>query len=167
MMRKLLVLILVLGMASAANAVLISVNGQTGDAIQIDETAIPATIAVVGEDTSSWLGYIIVAEGGAGALGNAQVLAAAGDLGSANPYTEAGWGAGYELTIAASPTGAISVGDLVKFDYTAALGDTATIALYVDPEYGIPAAAVAVEVVPEPMTIVLLGLGGLFLRRRK
>ena len=47
------------------------------------------------------------------------------------------------------------------------LGDTATISLFVDPEYGVPADSVAITIIPEPMTIVLLGLGGLFLRRCK
>jgi hypothetical protein len=168
MMRKLLVLMLVLGMASAANAVLIQVNGQTGAAIQIDEAAIPATITVVGEDTSAWLGYLIVEDGGAGALSNPVMTGNAGDLGASTAYSEDGWGAGYELTVASKsvPTN-VAAGALFDLDYTAVLGDTAQITLFIDPDYEVPVASVAVEVVPEPMTVLLLGLGGLFLRRRK
>ncbi len=47
------------------------------------------------------------------------------------------------------------------------LGNTATIPLFVDPEYGVPADSVAIIIIPEPMTVILLGLGGLFLCRRK
>jgi hypothetical protein len=166
MMRKLLVLFLVLGLASAANAMLINVDGQEGDYFEVDITS---TITVVSEDSSSWLGYIIIEEGGAGSLENVVILDAAGDIAATTAYTEAGWGAGYELTASMSPTGvpAIDTGSQFSFDYVGAVGDTATISLFLDPEYTTPVASVNVTVVPEPMTVLLLSLGALFLRRRR
>lgn len=165
-MRKLLVLFLVLGLTSAANALLITVDEQEGDSFDVDLTS---TITVVSEDASSWLGYIIVEEGGAGSLENAVILDAAGDIGAATAYTEIGWGTGYELTASMSPTGvpALSAGSQFSFDYVGEIGDTATISLFVDPEYTTPVASVNVTVVPEPMTVLLLSLGALFLRRRR
>lgn len=165
-MRKLLVLFLVLGLASAANAMLITVDDLEGESFEV---GITSTITVVSEDTSSWLGYIFVEEGGAGSLENPIVLDAAGDLGSATAYTEAGMGAGYELTAAMGPVGdpAIAAGPQFSFDYVGAVGDTATISLFVDPEFTTPVASVNVTVVPEPMTVLLLSLGALFLRRRR
>ena len=169
MMRKFLVVALVLGIASAANAVVIYVDGSDpGESIEIGEGLTPV-ISVVGEDASSWLGYIIIEEGGTGTLGNALNLDAAGDMGAVSPYAEAGWGSGYELTIAMSPGGtAVAVGPQFTLDYVGGLlGETVRISLFVDPEYGTPADSVAITVVPEPMTVILLGLGGLLLRRRK
>jgi hypothetical protein len=163
-MRKLLLLFLVLTMASTANALLITVDGQIGESFEVD---VQATITVVSEDASSWLGYIIVEEGGAGSLENATVLDAAGDLGSASAYTEAGWGTGFELTAASTGVPPVAAGNQFTLDYIGAIGDTATISLFVDPEYTTPVATVNVTVVPEPMTVILLGLGGLFLRRRR
>ena len=165
-MRKILVLILVLGLASAANAMLIKVDEQEGESFEVDVTA---TITVVSEDASSWLGYIIVEEGGAGLLENAVILDAAGNSGAAAAYTEAGWGTGYELSASMSPEGvpAIAAGSQFSFDYIGAVGDTATISFFVDPEFTTPVASVNVTVVPEPMTVILLGLGGLFLCRRR
>ena len=165
-MRKLLVLFLVLGLASTANAMLITVDGQEGDSFEVD---VQTTITVVSEDASSWLGYIIIEEGGAGSLENVDVLDPAGDLGAAAAYTEADWGAGFELSASMGPTGdpAIAAGSQFSFDYVGAVGDTATISFFVDPEYTTPVASVTVTVVPEPMTILLLSLGGLFLRRRR
>jgi len=165
-MRKMLVLFLVLGLASAANAMLINVDGLEGDSFEVDLTT---TITVVSEDPSSWLGYIIIEDGGAGSLENPIILDAAGDIGAATAYTEAGWGTGFELTASMSPSGvpAVAAGSQFSFDYIGAVGDTATISLFVDPEYTTPVASVNLTVVPEPMTVVLLSLGALFLRRRR
>lgn len=169
-MKRLLMMMLVLGMASVANAVLIQVDGQDpGQTVDIAE-GITSVISVVSEDTSGWLGYIIIEDGGTGALGNVARLDAAGDIGSFSAYTEAGWGVGYELTVAMGQGGvpAIAVGPQFTMNYSGGvLGDTATISLFLDPEYGVPADLVAITIVPEPMTVMLLSLGGLFLRRRK
>ncbi len=169
-MKRLLMLMLVLGMASVANAVLIQVDGQDpGQTVDIAE-GITSVISVVSEDTSSWLGYIIIEEGGTGALTDAVNLDAAGDMAAVLAYTEAGWGVGYELTVSMGQGGvpAIAVGPQFTINYSGGvLGDTATISLFVDPEYGVPVDSVAITIIPEPMTVILLGLGGLFLRRRK
>ncbi|MBN2592459.1 MAG: PEP-CTERM sorting domain-containing protein [Sedimentisphaerales bacterium] len=164
MMRKLLILFLVLGLASTANALLIKVDDLEGESFEVDTQA---TITVVSEDTSSWLGYIIIEEGGAGSLENVVILDAAGDNASTGPYTEAGWGTGFELSASTLTDPTIGIGTQFSVDYVGEVGDTATISLFVDPEYTTPVASVNVTVVPEPMTVILLGLGGLFLRRRR
>ncbi len=67
-MKRLLLLMLVLGMTSGANGVLIQVDGQDpGQTVDIAE-GITSVISVVSEDASSWLGYIILEEGGTGEL---------------------------------------------------------------------------------------------------
>ncbi len=165
-MRKLFVLILVLGLVPAANAAFIQVGGQTGDTFNVLQNT---AITIVSDNTSSWLGYIIVQAGGTGVLSEAMKLDAAGNLASVSPYSEAGWGTGYELTVAQSPGGvpAIAVGNQFSMNFTGTLGQTARISLFLDPEFTIPVSSVLVTVVPEPMTILLLGLGSLLLRRRK
>jgi len=165
-MRKLLVSILVLGLVPAANAAFIQVDGQTGGTFNILENS---AITVVSENTSSWLGYVIVEAGGTGVLSEGLALDAAGNLASASPYSEAGWGTGYELTVAQSPGGipAIAVGPQFSMNFTGILGQTARISLFMDPEFTTPISSVLVTVVPEPMTVLLLGLGALLVRRRK
>lgn len=168
-MKRLVAMLLIFGMASTANAVLLQVDGVAATDVEIAEGA-TSLITIVGENASSWLGYIIVEEGGAGQLSDVSIVSAAGDLAAYEPYTEAGWGAGYMLTAAASPgsTQPISTGAQFNVNYSGAtLGQTATISLFVDPEYTTPVASVNVSIIPEPMTIALLGLGALFLRKRK
>jgi len=170
MMKRLLLLMLVLGMASSANAVLIQVDGQDPSQVVDIAEGFTSVISVVSEDASSWLGYIIVEEGGTGVLGEAAKLDAAGDIGAFSAYSEAGWGDGYELTVSMSQGGvpAIAVGPQFTMNYSGGvLGETARISLFLDPNYENPLDSVAVTIVPEPMTVILLGLGGLFLRRRK
>ncbi|MBN2182967.1 MAG: PEP-CTERM sorting domain-containing protein [Sedimentisphaerales bacterium] len=169
MMKRLVVLLLVFALTSAANALLLEVDGVPTSTVELVQGT-TSVITIVGEDASSWLGYIIVEEGGTGALSNIVALDAAGDLAAASPYQEAGWGAGYEINTGMSPSSSmpISTGPQFNVDYSGGeLGQTAKISLFIDPEYTTPVASVNVSIVPEPMTIALLGLGALFLRKRK
>ena len=152
-MKKLMVLILSLALTPAANAVLIQVDGQIGETFDVQENA---TISVVSEDTLNWLGYLIVEDGGLGVLSNPVGTALAGDpaLAGATAYTEAGWGDGYEITVAASASFPVGVGTQFSFDFTGALGDTARISLFVDPEFSVPVASVSVNVVPDRKSVV-------------
>lgn len=163
-MKRVLVLTLFLGLTSTANAVFLQVDGQVGDRFEVGQNA---TITVVGEDTSSWLGYIIIEDGSGGLLTGVIRLDAAGNLANVSPYSEAGWGTGYELTVSMSPGGipAIAARPQFTINFTGALGDNARVSLFLDPDFTNPVATVLLSVVPEPMTLLLLGIGSLFLRR--
>ena len=168
-MKGLLAAVLVLVITSSANAVFIQVDGVSGESTEVvgGSTSI---VTIVSEDNSSWLGYLVIEEGGTGLLSNAVILDAAGNMATAEPYSEAGWGDGYGLTVAMSPGGdpAIATGTQFTLDFSGGiLGETAQISLFQDPDYTNPVSSVMVSVIPEPITIALLGFGALFLRRRK
>ena len=168
-MKRVLALILVLGLASSANALYLEIDGTSTDTFDLSQGS-TASISIISEDNSSWLGYIVVPDGSVGMLSNPSIFDDAGNLASATSYTEAGFGTGYELTAAMSVNGVppLATGPQFSFDFSGGIaGDTTQVLLFLDPEYNIPADSISISIVPEPMTIALLGLGALLLRTRK
>jgi hypothetical protein len=194
MMKKLLVLALVLGMASVSQGALswLAIDSSTAlptvgtaGSIQIDIMtdftcvgwqlgcvyASSDKITVSGAANSAQVTGGIVSDGGYKigtvqggksllfdvATGFSSAGQAAGDMGHFTVNLAAGWGA---FTIDNLATGTAYL-DGSSAACTAA--DT-----YAAPKVGPPASVgiTGLSVVPEPMTMALLGLGGLFLRRR-
>ena len=168
-MKRVLALLLVLGLATSANAVYLQIDGMSTDTYELTQGS-TASISIISEDDSSWLGYIVVPDESTSALSNPVIYDNAGNISSATQYTESGFGSGYELTAAMSPGGnpAIAPGQQFSFDFSGGMaGDTTTVYLYLDPEYTIPAGSIQISIVPEPITLALLSLGALLLRRLK
>jgi hypothetical protein len=199
MMKKLLVLVLVLGLTSVSHAALsgieLSFNGQTDGAGNITETEVmicdEIVIDVHGPAGLDWLGYVIIEGAFPGAGGEwgddigpwdpmcsgyyyenqayPIILSGAGDIAKATRYTEVGWGFGYEL-IAAQSEGPNPGGVQFELIYHCCGPETewVTISLWDDAQgYTTPQDTILIHQTPEPMTVALLGLGGLFLLRRR
>ena len=166
-MKKLLILMLVLGMASAANADLTwSVSDVTladiGDTVDVYLVSSDATMG------NAWVG----ADPGVPQVCDITAIAiinpGAGDDASVNDARGSypGW---WDVTSldSSSPFNTIA-GNQYLVTITALAEGTASLS---SDEYGAFGTAqignLGVTVVPEPMTIALLGLGGLFLLRRR
>ena len=150
-MKKLLILMLVLGMVSVASADLtLSVSGNDVSVEADSMTAdLYAAVSItggsigtfaVGDEGGTMCGYL--ADGTDVGLPNGEIWALAIGV-PPEVYQDGSW-----LTAVISYTGSATV-NLWEMDdeYSLTLLDSV--------------------VVPEPMTLALLGLGGLFLRRRK
>ena len=163
-MKKLLILALVLGMTSAASAAL-SLGGVYNGTINVGETGI---VTVISDDTVGWMGYV--------GSDNPPVLGITGCVATTkagqdsyvtpNPYGYVGY---YEIQAAdmSEPFDSVVAG--VQFEisvYGATLGDVYTIDRW-NTGWDTILESGTVTVIPEPMTIALLGLGGLFLLRRR
>ncbi len=160
-MKKLLVLMLVLGLVSAANAVLsISVNGSDPGA-EITIGSSDSIVVDISSDNGTSYGTWMYIYDGDRALSNPATTQ--GDI---SGYVGAHY-ANYDyyyVTIASS-TGNLVAGTGFVFDYLAIGTNDVLIELY--DQSGATLVDSLVIHQPEPMTIALLGLGGLFLRRRK
>jgi hypothetical protein len=166
-MKKLLLLTLVGALTSAASATLTMNPGGGGTYCMLLGDTLTIEISESTGDQAGMLVYAIVEDGGVGALSNPVVLSAAGELGAANPYSYAGWGTGFELA-SGSTTGQVQAGVQWTVQYYCAnLVGNAVISIW-DGGGSFEAPDDYIMIIaPEPTTIALLALGGLFLRRRK
>jgi hypothetical protein len=186
MMKKLLIFMLVLGMTSWANAVLtLSIGG--ADTMNPGETkTYTVSYVMVGlpnnalvsadQDILSTLGATVANSGishGVVITTNRDTVL---DLVRENPLTHE-----YQVSITNDVAGTDMGSPLFSFDFTAPLSITSptvvTLSLYensyFDAEWNMVTGSdlilntKGVTIIPEPATIMLLGLGGLLLRRRK
>ena len=174
-MKKLLVLLLVLGITTMASAYTVTFEYRdaagTTPISEVDIASPSFTLAVVGTyvggDANSHKMYDQFENIGAGSdyadFTGSTMFAAAGGfkaLGSYNATYD-----GYDLSWGDASTGQTDA-DMFLFSLTASAEGTLNISTY-DSDYTAVLETFSIPIVPEPMTIALLGLGGLFLRRRR
>lgn len=175
-MKKLLALLLVLGVASVANAALVlSVDGDTSqDEIIINEGA-TVTIGVCNTDAGGYIAYLgfgYVSEGGF-ELSGPIYLGPPGYIPPIYPlppepiiyddviYYELGFG------IPPEPFTEFPPGIWITFDLTCMSAGVDVFVELWDSSWSVVVDTLIIHQVPEPMTIALLGFGGLLVLRRR
>ena len=162
MKKKLFLLVMVLGIAPSANALMVrlSLDGVNPAPDAIDVLAgqiIPMYVISDSDGVSYWedMGSALAP------ISNVEIYPAAGDLASFGV-------GGYNRIIADDSAGNILAGKHFSFDLTiipdASPGDWAHFHMY---NVTIPDDTIRLNVVPEPATLMLFGLGGLALLRRR
>jgi hypothetical protein len=179
MMKKLLILMLVFALASIVSAATITYEFRAADGvtpISVVDVSISTsfTFAIEGTYENENGTERVYENDSASVNGIAQMSSshvkadmgsAAGSFGDLPGGYDTTWD-GY--TVDWGDTGAKS-GDIMVFDLSiigGATSGTVTLEFY-DSDYETVLHTQSINVTPEPMTVALLGLGGLFLRRRK
>jgi hypothetical protein len=170
-MKKLLVLLMVLGLVSSAQAALtlnlssasIAVGGTTTLTIVSDNVDNWQDNLILSEDVMAW-NAPVAADWGTGTASGIGNIGAIG-------YNAGGYHAAIDVLVASNlGTTDVVAGTQFSIVITGMNAGTIYVSLQ-DPttqaEVTTNGAPLALVVTPEPMTMALLGLGGLFLRRRK
>ena len=168
-MKKLLILMLVLGLASTASA-----------ALSLDPSGYPGAVwpgafdvDVVSTDTSMYTWFVALTDNRYGSIPNVTVTSGAGDDGSATPLGDL---AGFfdvwqiEALDMSDPFDSVQPGAqfTVNLNFTGTGGDDSLQLVLLNPAVTVMDSITLYGIgIPEPMTIALLGLGGLFLLRRR
>ncbi|MHC4083626.1 MAG: PEP-CTERM sorting domain-containing protein [Planctomycetota bacterium] len=157
-MKKLLVLLLIIGMASAANAAL-SIDGPTE--VNKDEPVIIAVVSDSSEDQIAYLSFGYVSEGGFELSDPRSPFP-----GPIIPYPSDDT-IEFEL-IFVQPPNPIPPGNWFEVDLTCLKAGVDVFVHLIHSDTTTLLDTLTIHQIPEPMTLALLGLGGLFvLRRRK
>jgi hypothetical protein len=178
-MKKLLVLALVLSMASMASAALVIGTSTSGPLAEGETAALTiSTDAPMGFGLGDWNGAAIVVDlskamitGGVSLYptepGIAVFADAAVDLGFVVPTFPVENGVGFTFTFTGANIAASTIIDSLVYTAGSYVGDV-TITLYGSQDYldYTNLGSIVINQIPEPITMTLLGLGGLFLRRR-
>jgi hypothetical protein len=169
MMKKLLIFVLVLGLASTANALLqLSVNGATDGPENVTvvdlEPSETVVIDVYSDQPLPDEFWLVVDAGGTGLV---DILGWTLNIPPA-PITMVltDYGAGWYNGAMPEPSATAGIGSWFDIELHC-LGEGDVDILLTDPTSYVLIDTVTLHQVPEPATMLLLGLGGLFLRRRK
>jgi len=187
MMKKLLIMAMLLGIASVASAALmldVEVDGvdYAGQVLNLN-TEVTVKVIQLAENTDGVGGNISINIGGTGLTFTNGALANVWGYGLVGTQGFVGNQAYYQTSVDAG-AGTPGVGSsatvpipvfpfeyTTDYDFTFMFTYTATVdhILMIGGEWDGELSAVCefVDVLPEPMTMALLGLGGLFLRRRR
>jgi len=166
MMKKLLILMLVFGMASAAYAELsLSVSQPSSASLNVEVTGtidFDLYIVLSSNGTTALSSYAL----GTGAPDFGMYQGPTSDLVSSGLWTEPAGFAGQYWVMAASDNSVYSLTGQFMTATGGSIGDQVNVQAF-DEVTGFLGNFGTITLIPEPMTVLLLGLGGLFLRRRK